>query len=754
MALRSPSNTHSFWGFYPNFAALPVTANTEVGDTAFNQADELLYVYTTLGWVPVGGGGGGVSLAATLVIGNTTSGTDIEVSTGDTIIGQTNLALTANAGDVALTATGVGSDVTLTPDATGFVVINGSTGINVAAPTQALDVLGNIQVTAAGGQSIYTDASGGMTFLDPAGPFSVAVSSSAGANITAVGGSLAIDSDGAVNIGSSTATNVTIGGAGTVVTVDGAFDLNNVITAFNVFNANSTSNFYGDSQWVGTVVGETALYQVASNTMTFGDTVGGYSVSIGATGGSSFLNVTNTGAGQTLAITPSGILSSGVTLDLDSTSIVNVGSVNATGVTLGSGTAPVTFAGAFTFPVVDGAAGEVLTTDGAGNVTWQPGGGGGGASLAATLLIGNTTGPMSIVVSSGSEVQGESAAGVGGDLILHAGSATSGVAAGGDVILRPGAGSVSPDGFVILSDAAAVNTVNLVVTGAETVSVGTTLPMTFDGVTGTLTSPNIAYTPTTAGDWTAVTPPAPSGTGTAPTTMAGALDQLAEQNFYRWLNLRTVEARTVSGNAIVADDSVSVLLADASGGAIVITLPNPLTWTDKWLTIKKTDATANVVTVTGGVGVLIDGAGTQSIAYQYDAITVVSDGTNWAILDKIDSTPPTPVVSATVSVSLNGSATNGAPTFVGGFYVPAVSTYTVNSRMYLGINAAGTIQVDVKDLVNTTIATFTYVAGTSGFFDVTLAAPVAFSAGWYNLTLTAVSAGTTVFARGMHLTTV
>jgi hypothetical protein len=161
-----------------------------------------------------------------------------------------------------------------------------------------------------------------------------------------------------------------------------------------------------------------------------------------------------------------------------------------------------------------------------------------------------------------------------------------------------------------------------------------------------------------------------------------------------------------------------------------------------------------VVTVTGGVGVLIDGVGTQSIAYQYDAITVVSDGTNWAILDKIDSTPPTPVVSATVSVSLNGSATNGAPTFVGGFYVPAAATYTVNSRMYLGINAAGTIQVDVKDLVNTTIATFTYVAGTSGFFDVTLAAPVAFSAGWYNLTLTAVSAGTTVFARGMHLTTV
>lgn len=277
-----------------------------------------------------------------------------------------------------------------------------------------------------------------------------------------------------------------------------------------------------------------------------------------------------------------------------------------------------------------------------------------------------------------------------------------------------------------------------------------------NGASPTWTSPSTftAYTPVTSSDWTTPTPPAPSGTGTAPTTISSALDKLATQNYARWLNTRTTETRAVSGNAILTDESVSVILANATAGAVTITLPNVATWANKWLTVKKTDASANVVSVTGGVGVLIDGSGTKSIAYQYDAITVVSNGTSWAILDRIDSTPPTPTVSTVVSVSLNGSATYGAPTFIGGFYVPAAATYSINSRLYLGINAPGTIQVDVKNLANATIATITYVAATSGFFDVTFAAPVAFSAGWYNLTLTAATSGTTVFARGMYLTTV
>lgn len=267
--------------------------------------------------------------------------------------------------------------------------------------------------------------------------------------------------------------------------------------------------------------------------------------------------------------------------------------------------------------------------------------------------------------------------------------------------------------------------------------------------TWTASSTFSAYTPTTASDWTTPTP-----TSTSPTNISEALDTLALQNYARWVNYRTTETRTTSSNAIGSDESVSAILVDATGGARVITLPSVATWANKWLTVKKTDATANVVSVVGDGGALIDGAGTYAIAYQYDAITVVSDGSSWSILDRIDSTPPTPVVSTNVSISLNGSATNGSPTFVGGFYVSGPSTYTTNSRIYVGINAPGTITVTVKNLVNSTITTFSYVAASAGFYDVTLASSVAFSAGWYNLTLTAVSAGTTAFIRGMYLTTV
>jgi len=46
-------------------------------------------------------------------------------------------------------------------------------------------------------------------------------------------------------------------------------------------------------------------------------------------------------------------------------------------------------------------------------------------------------------------------------------------------------------------------------------------------------------------------------------------------------------------------------------------------------TIKKTDASANAVTVDGNGAETIDGSTTVSLAAQWDFITVVSNGTNW-----------------------------------------------------------------------------------------------------------------------------
>lgn len=61
MALRSPTQTHAYWGVFPT-ASLPTSANVEVGDTAFDTTLGALVVCTAVGpvaWTAVGGGGGG-----------------------------------------------------------------------------------------------------------------------------------------------------------------------------------------------------------------------------------------------------------------------------------------------------------------------------------------------------------------------------------------------------------------------------------------------------------------------------------------------------------------------------------------------------------------------------------------------------------------------------------------------------------------------------------------------------------------------
>jgi hypothetical protein len=57
-----------------------------------------------------------LSLSAVLAIGNQTGGTDILVTTGDSIVGQTDLSLTSG---------GASSDILLTPGASGAVVVSG-----------------------------------------------------------------------------------------------------------------------------------------------------------------------------------------------------------------------------------------------------------------------------------------------------------------------------------------------------------------------------------------------------------------------------------------------------------------------------------------------------------------------------------------------------------------------------------------------------------------------------------------------------
>jgi len=94
------------------------------------------------------------------------------------------------------------------------------------------------------------------------------------------------------------------------------------------------------------------------------------------------------------------------------------------------------------------------------------------------------------------------------------------------------------------------------------------------------------------------------------------------ENNERWTVLETGSSYTVAVG-------VTVVLADATSGNITITLPAAADNEDRMIAVKKTDASANTVTVDGNASETIDGSATQVLTSQYDVIMMVSDGTNW-----------------------------------------------------------------------------------------------------------------------------
>lgn len=114
-------------------------------------------------------------------------------------------------------------------------------------------------------------------------------------------------------------------------------------------------------------------------------------------------------------------------------------------------------------------------------------------ALAAVLAVGNVTGGTSIVFTSGDEIQGQSAAGVAGMVVLRGGTDTgAGPTDGGNIRLIPGTGvGGGVDGFTQFSDATATQFVRFAVTASERLEIGTTLPFVFDGTTGKLTVPGL-----------------------------------------------------------------------------------------------------------------------------------------------------------------------------------------------------------------------------------------------------------------------
>lgn len=81
-----------------------------------------------------------------------------------------------------------------------------------------------------------------------------------------------------------------------------------------------------------------------------------------------------------------------------------------------------------------------------------------------------------------------------------------------------------------------------------------------------------------------------------------------------------------------ATSADSIILASA-GSAFTVTLPTAAGASGQIYTVKKTDVSTNVVTVATTSSQTIDGSATALLPFQNDFISVVSDGTNWQIIN-------------------------------------------------------------------------------------------------------------------------
>jgi uncharacterized protein HemX len=91
--------------------------------------------------------------------------------------------------------------------------------------------------------------------------------------------------------------------------------------------------------------------------------------------------------------------------------------------------------------------------------------------------------------------------------------------------------------------------------------------------------------------------------------------------------------------AIFAETATPVTVAhqgtyfvDATAAPVSVDLPAAASSNGYWLTVKKTDASANAVTLDGNASETIDGATTYALSAQYDSVTVRCDGSEWFIV--------------------------------------------------------------------------------------------------------------------------
>lgn len=160
-------------------------------------------------------------------------------------------------------------------------------------------------------------------------------------------------------------------------------------------------------------------------------------------------------------------------------------------------------------------------------------------------------------------------------------------------------------------------------------------------------------------------------------TRAFNLDTWAEKS-------SSVLAKTAAYTIVAADDG-KLIDADATAAAFTVTLPAAASSAGFVLGVKKTDSSANAVTVDGNVAETIDGATTKVLAAQNDFVMMFCDGVEWFIVAETAAVADGSITAAKLAtdavttVKINASAVTAAK--IG---TSAVTTAKINANAVTG----------------------------------------------------------------------
>lgn len=84
---------------------------------------------------------------------------------------------------------------------------------------------------------------------------------------------------------------------------------------------------------------------------------------------------------------------------------------------------------------------------------------------------------------------------------------------------------------------------------------------------------------------------------------------------------------------ITETNGLITYLVNATGGAITVILPTAA-GNQSYFVIKKTDSTANIVTIDPYSSETIDNSSTLPLNDQYNYVGIISNGVNWVVIDE------------------------------------------------------------------------------------------------------------------------